>query len=835
LRRFPRLFRWVSGTALIVSVLTVATKPGFADSTPQTASPSQPDSLSSLQETPLSKVDPSGRMVISDPPPPPPPLGPKTPFDVASASELNPQSAPFPYAQTFQLHSRVGASKVIYLDFDGFTTAAGTSAWGNYNGTPYDTDSDPLTFSSAEQDVIQSVFQRMSEDFAPFDVDVTTEDPGQSAIERTGSTDTNFGTRVAFVGSAGTMAYCNGTCGGVAYVDVFDEPDTHTYYQPAWVVASGAPGAKNMAEAGSHEAGHNLGLLHDGCAYTLGTCTVLQGYYTGHANWAPIMGVGYYRPVSQWSSGEYLGSSDSVDDLHVIASKTGLIPDESNNSIPAATDLGVLDVPRNGSGLISSGTDADYFRFTSPTAGQIKVTAKPVLNSPNLDATIQLLDAAGAVLATAAPTSGTASAPDVASGLGAEIILDLASAGDFFLRVGSDQTDPTGDVGYSTYGSVGRYTVSAETLVASGASFRPVAVSRLLDTRPTPISAGAVQNLTVAGVAGVPTNATAVSLNVAAVNPLGAGHLRVFPAGTPLPNASVLNFAAGKNTPNHVIVKVGAGGQISIYGGNTTNVIVDINGYYVSTQTDNDQYVPVGTPTRIHTAVLPGAVVGNPEASTVDVPVLGQGGIPLTAGGHGITTVAVNVGAIDPTAAGHLRVFPKTTPGAPFPNASTHNFVAGDSRMNLVIVESGVGSIRIYNASAGPVTITVDTVGWFQPVGLGFNALDPIRPLDTRGTPPIAAGDFREVQIRGFGGVPDSVDVKAVAVNVAAVTPSAVGSIDVGPSGANPLLPSFTHPANENAANLVIVPVGADGKIRIRNNSVGTSHVIVDITGYYSN
>jgi hypothetical protein len=347
--------------------------------------------------------------------------------------------------------------------------------------------------------------------------------------------------------------------------------------------------------------------------------------------------------------------------------------------------------------------------------------------------------------------------------------------------------------------------------------------------------AGAIQNLSIAGTApGIPADATAVSLNIAAVSPLGAGHLRVFPTGTPLPNASVLNFAAGKNTPNHVMVKVGVGGQISIYAGNTTNVIVDINGYFISAQTDNDQYVPVTSPTRILTTVVPGAVAGNPEASIVDVPVLGQGGIPLTANGHGVTTVAVNVGAINPTAAAHLRVFPKTTPGAPIPNASTHNFVAGDSRMNLVIVETGTGSIRVYNASAGPVTVTVDTVGWFQPVGLGFKPVDPVRPIDTRGAPPIAAGDFREVQIRGFGDVPDSLDVKAVVVNVAAVTPSDTGSIDVGPSGANPILPSFTHPANENVANLVIVPVGADGKIRVRNNSTGTSHVIVDITGYFT-
>jgi hypothetical protein len=71
-------------------------------------------------------------------------------------------------------------------------------------------------------------------------------------------------------------------------------------------------------------------------------------------------------------------------------------------------------------------------------------------------------------------------------------------------------------------------------------------------------------------------------------------------------------------------------------------------------------------------------------------------------------------------------------------------------------------------------------------------------------------------------------------VNVAAVRPTDAGSIDVGPAGVTPPLPSFTHPANENVANLVMVPVGADGKIRVRNNSAGTTHMIVDITGYFT-
>ncbi len=758
----------------------------------------------------------------------------------AGAPSPDVAEGPYPYSQTFLLNSRPGSSRTIYLDFNGYNVTAATSAWGTYNGPAYDTDGFPLTFSNTEQDVIQSVWQRVAEDYAPFDVNVTTQDPGLAAIDRTNAADLNYGTTVAFANGPATP--CGGGCGGVAYLNVFSAytgvpfAGSHQYYQPAWVFPAGVPGAKNMAEAASHEAGHNFGLNHDGCTGAVApSCTGATGYYTGHANWAPIMGVGYYEPVVQWSAGEYAGANNFENDTTKIAGHIPFIPDTANVSIATATDIGVVTNPTNplltGSGLINGASpsgDADYFKFYSPTAKTVTITANPAPTSPNLDVGLTLFNAAGTQLAYNNPTSGQVNT-DVASGMGASITIDLPSYGYYYLRVWDEQTDASGDAGYTFYGSQGTYTVSVATGTPPGDGFWKVPVTRLLDTRPTPIPTGTSMNLTVAGVAGVPANATAVALNVAAVSSTASGHLRVYPAGAPLPTASVLNFNAGKNTPNNVIVKVGAAGQISIYDGGVTSVIVDISGYWVPVDDQHDQYQSVATPTRIYSAALAGG-------ATVTVPVLGLGGVPTQAGlpGNGIIAVVVNVGANNPTATGHIRVWPSTSA---MPNASSNNFVVGDSRINQVITEIGTdGAIKVFNATSGPLTLTVDTVGWFQWGGLAFKPLTPVRPLDTRAPLDLVApGDFREVQIRGFGGVPNSTDVKAVVLNVASVSSTAAGSIDTGPSGVVAGLPGLLHPAGENVANLTTVPIGADGKIRVRNNSAGTSHIIVDITGYYTN
>jgi len=166
---------------------------------------------------------------------------------------------PFPYAQTFTLHSRPNSTKKIYLKFDGYTTTA-SSAWGAFVGTAFDTDGNPASFSTVEQDMIQGIWQRVFEDFAPFDIDVTTQDPGLAAIDRTDAADQNYGTRIVFTDSMSTL--CPSGCAGVSYLGSIGEVGAaHEAHQPAWVFVNRyRTDAKTLGETASHEAGHTFGL-----------------------------------------------------------------------------------------------------------------------------------------------------------------------------------------------------------------------------------------------------------------------------------------------------------------------------------------------------------------------------------------------------------------------------------------------------------------------------------------------------------------------------------------------------------------------------------------------
>jgi len=386
-----------------------------------------------------------------------PPQAPTAPLDT---DPLSPDLEPLD--QTFKLHSRPGATRTIYLNFVGATltgTAWNTTAQPTITALPFDLDGVPYSFGTAELQRIQYIWKRVAEDYAAFDVNVTTEPPPADRITRSGSSDATFGTTVLIT----KRTFYNCSCGGVAYLRAFD--DVGDYYKPALVFydALGSGNEKYVADAISHEAGHNVGLSHDGTA----TAGYYQGHGSGATGWAPIMGVGYYQQLVQWSKGEYAGAINTQDDYAVMQA-TGLPirPDDHGNTISAATPLasstanGLTTV--SGTGVIEQQSDVDAFSFVAG-AGAVTINVSPAPRGPKLDVLATLRNGAGTALASANPVDG----------LPATLTANITTPGTYFVTVdGVGKGDPL-TTGYTDYGSVGQYVVSGT--VAAGTGQPPIA------------------------------------------------------------------------------------------------------------------------------------------------------------------------------------------------------------------------------------------------------------------------------------------------------------------------------------------------------------------------
>jgi len=265
--------------------------------------------------------------------------------------------SPFPEHLIF--HSKPGAPNVLYLNFCG-ENVTGT-AWNNtLNRTvipalPFSTDTDYSAFSDSEQLAIKRIWLRVAEDFAPFDIDVTTERPAV------------FNSRTAHVlitrnTDANGADNPSSSAGGVAYVNVF-AGGNYAYYRPAWVYHNKLSNSEaNIAEAASHEAGHNLGLSHDG---KTDGAQYYGGHGSGEISWGPIMGTGYGRNVSQWSKGEYYLANNTQDDLAIIAGKIAYRADDHGNTAFTATPL----VLTGGTNIVSTTPDNDPWNTNPANKG----------------------------------------------------------------------------------------------------------------------------------------------------------------------------------------------------------------------------------------------------------------------------------------------------------------------------------------------------------------------------------------------------------------------------------------------------------------------------------
>jgi autotransporter-associated beta strand protein len=363
--------------------------------------------------------------------------------------------SPYDTSQAFLLHSRPGASRVIYLDFDGHTDntpgfwkAGAASPAYNISGN------NAAIFEDDERNHIIEIWQRVAEDYAMFDIDVTTEEPNIEELRKTSASDAQFGMRCV-IGGSGSIWY-GANVGGVALSGTFDANQD----VPCWVFPVGGTGfvPKNVAEAASHEVGHTLGLAHDGVEGG-------SGATTGQGNWAPIMGVSYYEPITHWSKGEYASPNNTQDDLAVMLTQGAVYrPDDHGGTLATATKLSADSSSASVSGVIGRNTDLDFFRIDA-VSGSLVINIKPTPLGANLRLEVKLYDSGGVLLktATSADVSGASS-----GGTRPVTLSQTVTAGAFYFSVdGIGNGDPL-TTGYTDYASLGQYTGTINGVIPGG-------------------------------------------------------------------------------------------------------------------------------------------------------------------------------------------------------------------------------------------------------------------------------------------------------------------------------------------------------------------------------
>ncbi len=321
----------------------------------------------------------------------------------------------------YDLQSLPGAAGCVMLDFDG-QYVSGT-LWNN--GNPINAASANMTDAQ-----IQEFWELVSEDYRPFNVNITTSE----SVFNTYPRNRRMRCIVTPTNTAAPGA------GGVAYVGSFAWNDD----TPCWVFMTNP---KVGGDAAAHEIGHTFGLGHDG------RTNPAEEYFLGHEEWAPIMGAAYYVNVGQWSKGEYAYANNFQDDMAIIASSTygvGYRSDDHSNNISGATPLIIEsngNVPSSNSGVITTAGDWDYFSFAT-AGGNISLHVNTVSRHGDLDIVARLYDSNGAQIGQWDP-----------SGLNATVTASL-DAGTYYLAVdGIGMGNPETD-GYTDYASVGSYWIT---------------------------------------------------------------------------------------------------------------------------------------------------------------------------------------------------------------------------------------------------------------------------------------------------------------------------------------------------------------------------------------
>jgi len=327
----------------------------------------------------------------------------------------------------------VDTTPTIFLDFDGHYVTGTT--WNG--GQPINCVS--ANFTDAQ---ITEMFNRVAEDFRPFNLNITTDSTKFLAAP--------LNRRMRIIITT-TSAWKPGV-GGVAYIGSF----TWNNDAPAFVFPDRLSMAtRYTAECISHESGHTLGLAHQSTWSQNGnSCTLVDQYAPGvgdgQTSWAPIMGNSYYRNMTGWNNGPTnYGCTYVQDNLTMITSQNGF----SYRTDDYTSNLNGVVTPVNSSfaieGIISTNADEDAFKYTLTQSAAIHIEVTPFRLSTenaaaNVDLKLELYNAAKQLIRTYDPIAAM------------NLTIDTTlNSGTYYMVVSG-----TGNANTAGYGSIGSYSMT---------------------------------------------------------------------------------------------------------------------------------------------------------------------------------------------------------------------------------------------------------------------------------------------------------------------------------------------------------------------------------------
>ena len=352
--------------------------------------------------------------------------------------------------------------------------------------------------------------------------------------------------------------------------------------------------------------------------------------------------------------------------------------------------------------------------------------------------------------------------------------------------------------------------------------------TRVVDTRLSQrLGAATINRIDLSG--HVSADASSAAINLTMVSPAADGYLTAWPCDQPRPATSNVNAGRGKIRAAHAVVDLTADRSICVYAHTATDLVVDVNGWYVPSSAGGLGFHPLES-TRMFDSRSPDRPFAAGEVRRIAVPA-------------GAQAIAANVTVTEPRRAGFVTVYPC---GAQLPAVSSVNMDAGETAANLVQVGVANGEVCVYSMMRAHVVI--DLLGTYDSLegGLRYQSVAPTRVADTR----TGVGTVRgmvALDERRFGVLSAQApvalpvvpgNVRAVMTSLIVVSMRSGGWGVIGPcrdDATHAPTPTSTlnYSAGEIVANQSIVPTRASSNREVCSYSTSPAYHVVDLVGWF--